>query len=102
MTKKEKQRLINRVATKELEKALSERVYTTKRLRTCSAYAMETDNYHILQSYNTIVAVINKRKNLCFDVLRTEYGYTATSAKHIAKFKQDVGTCYPIKTYTAR
>lgn len=43
-----------------------------------------------LKSYNTIVAYIVKdytnNETVCIDVLRYVYGYSATSAKHIAKF----------------
>ena len=62
-----------------------------KRLRSSSAYVIETDNYYLLRSYNTIVAVIDKHNNVCYDVLRHVYGYTATSAKHISKFCADYG-----------
>ena len=60
-----------------------------RRLRSCSAAVGETDNYYILRSYSTIVAFIDKRTDTLYDALRLVYGYTATSAKHIAKFNQD-------------
>lgn len=62
-----------------------------KRLRSSSAYVIETDNYYLLRSYNTIVAVIDKHNNICYDALRHVYGYTATSAHHISKFCADYG-----------
>ena len=65
-----------------------------KRLRTCNAIVYETDNYYILRSYNTLVAAIDKNDNRIFDMLRKEYGYTSTSAQHIAKFIHDY-TPYP-------
>ena len=64
-------------------------VVSVKRLRTCQAYVYETDSYYILKSYSTFVAFIRKSDCECFDILRMVYGYTSTSAQHIAKFKND-------------
>ena len=63
----------------------------TERLRTCSATVTTTDKYYILQSYNTVIAIIDRATDTLYDALRMVYGYTATSAKHIAKFRQDYG-----------
>ena len=60
-----------------------------ERLRTCQAYVHFTENYIYLISYRTIVAFIDTRTNTLYDVLRFVYGYTATSAQHIAKFRSD-------------
>ena len=67
---------------------------TTERERLCScqAWVFETPSYYILKSYNTYIACMDKETENVYDVLRTEYGYTVTSAKHIAKF--DSLTCY--------
>ena len=62
-----------------------------KRLRTCQAMVFEFDNCYILQSYHTLVAGIRKDTGEEFDFLRMVYGYTATSAQHIAKFFADYG-----------
>ena len=62
-----------------------------KRLRTCQAMVMEFEDCYILQSYHTIVAGIYKDTGEEFDFLRMVYGYTATSAQHIAKFFADYG-----------
>lgn len=62
---------------------------TPTRLRTCNARVYETDNYYILESYTTFIACINKSTHECFDALRHVYGYTSTSAQHIAKFWHD-------------
>ena len=70
------------------------------RLRSCQAYVITTPNYYILQSYHTLVAVINRETGACYDFLRTAYGYTATSAGHIAKFRSDYSDWYA-KTYRA-
>ena len=65
------------------------REYKYKRLRSCTAWIFETENFYLLKSYNTFIAAIDKRSNVCVDVLRDVYGYTATSAQHIAKFFSD-------------
>lgn len=59
------------------------------RLRTCSAWVYETENFYILKSYNTFVASYNKETHEFIDFLRYVYGYTSTSAQHIAKFHND-------------
>lgn len=60
-----------------------------KQLRSCQAYVLETENYYVLKSYSTIVAFIDKESDTLYDVLRLVYGYTSTSAQHIAKFNHD-------------
>lgn len=65
-----------------------------KKLRSCNAVIYETTDYYILQSYETFIAVIVKSNNTLIDMLRNVYGYTATSAQHISKFKHDY-TSYP-------
>ena len=62
-----------------------------KRLRTCTAEYAELENYVVLRSYNTIVALYDKNTYTCYDFLRLVYGYTATSAQHISKFWHDCG-----------
>ena len=69
---------------------------TKKRLRYCNAWVYTCKDYTILQSYNTIVAVIFNNTKEGFDFLRYTYGYTATSAQHISKFFYDY---YAQKTY---
>lgn len=61
------------------------------RLRSCKAIVYHTiDNeFIVLQSYNTIVAFIDLETHEGFDILRTQYGYTNTSALHISKFFKD-------------
>ena len=71
------------------------------RLRSCQACVYETENFFVLKSYDTIVAFIDKNTSQKFDVLRKVYGYTSTSAQHIAKFFQDYGD-FRISTYTYR
>lgn len=107
---KEEQYEINKVcyryfgeAKEELRKLYSgERHY--KKLRSCKAEVIETEHYYLLRSYNTFVACIHKNLDVLVDVLRTEYGYTATSAQHIAKFNHDYCRGYwgCVERYTAR
>lgn len=61
------------------------------RLRTCQAYVYETRSFYVLRSYNTVVAIIEKSTDTCYDFLREVYGYTITSAQHIYKFDKDYG-----------
>ena len=96
--KKQEQEVINYVSKNLYDmaynefkkKRLRERV-VWKQLRTCSAEVCETENFYILRSYNTIVAVIEKATDIFADVLRMVYGYTSTSCQHIAKFRRDYG-----------
>jgi hypothetical protein len=62
-----------------------------KRLRSCQAYVYETPSFYVLRSYNTVVAIIEKSSDTCYDFLRGVYGYTNTSAQHISKFDKDYG-----------
>lgn len=62
--------------------------YKYKRLRTCTAWVFETENFYLLKFYDTFIAAIDKRSNVCVDVLRYVYCYTSTSAQHITKFFQ--------------
>ena len=68
----------------------SERKY--KKFRSCSAETVETENYILLRSYSTYIAALDKRTDTLADVLRTEYGYTSTSAQHVAKFARAFGS----------
>lgn len=61
------------------------------RLRTCQAYVYETPSFYVLRSFNTVVAIIDKSSDICYDFLRGVYGYTSTSAHHISKFDKDYG-----------
>ena len=58
------------------------------RLYHCNAYIYYVGRYVILRSYNTIIAVYDGERSILYDGLRYVYGYTATSAQHIAKFKR--------------
>lgn len=60
-------------------------------LRYCKAWVYDTPDWYLLKSYDTIVAAIRKATGDCYDALRYVYGYTATSASHIAKFRNDYG-----------
>ena len=90
MTRQE-QLIINDYCEREIFKVGAElgKVLTVGRLRKCQAYVYETTSYYLLKSYCTFVAFTRKSDGECFDILRNVYGYTATSAQHIAKFKND-------------
>lgn len=98
--KKEVQRMINEECEHEFERACNEINYNSpvERLRSCSATVIETEHYYILRSYNTLIACINKANDTCYDLLRTVYGYTATSAQHVAKFDAGAPGAYETKT----
>ena len=73
-------------------------ICNTHRLRSCSAEVFDLVDdttgevlYHVLRSYNTIVAFIDPTTDTLYDVLRKVYGYTSTSAQHISKFSKDYG-----------
>ena len=77
---------------------VSTRTDLWRQLRSCSAeVAPAVDNetgevvYYVLRSYRTIVAIIDTRTDTLYDFLRYVYGYTSTSAQHIAKFDHDYG-----------
>ena len=61
------------------------------RLRSCQAKVYETPGFYVLRSYRTVVAIIEKSTDTCYDFLRAVYGYTNTSAQHISKFDKDYG-----------
>lgn len=91
--KKAEQRAIN----VKVEYAIERYNATTKpgdlkklcRLRTCKATVYESYFYLVLQSYNTVVAIIDKDDMALYDFSRYVYGYTATTARHIAKFANE-------------
>lgn len=92
--RKELQSMDNTLAMefyKEFMHKVSELPRKGTQLRHCTATVYETSEYFILKSYNTVIAFIIKNKDILVDVLRLVYGYSATSAQHIAKFSNDYG-----------
>ena len=88
--RKQEQININNECEKAIDRynALDDREYFNRqRLDYCNAYTYETENYICLVSYHTLIAFIDKQTGILYDVLRRVYGYTATSAKHISKFR---------------
>lgn len=79
-------------AIREYDEEYSNRVTPWSRLRSCQAWTVETENYIFLKSYNTVIAFIDKSTDTLYDLLRGVYGYTSTSAQHIAKFDREMGT----------
>lgn len=69
------------------------------RLNHCQAWTQDFDSFTVLWSYNTAVAVYDKNNDALYDVLRSVYGYIATSAQHIAKFRNQ---CKPAHTLIYR
>lgn len=74
-----------------------------KRLFTCQAKicipSYDKDLIY-LESYGTIVAIYDKNEDAFYDILRTEYGYTAISSQHISKFEKLVKPSKYYRTYT--
>ena len=70
-----------------------EEIDPVKSLRSCTASVHTCvlkatgEVVYVLKSYNTIIAIISG--NVLYDFLRYVYGYTSTSAKHVAKFRDD-------------
>ena len=96
MTQKMKQQIINNaihLAMNEFENHI-DRPVRVERLRTCSATVYENERYIVLISYTTTVAFIDKHEQKAYDILRLVYGYTSTSAQHIAKFFNDYARGY--------
>lgn len=87
------QRQINEKCVSAYECAKNEYFYSSSerlgRLRSCSAEVFESENYIFLKSYDTMIAFIDKKDSVLYDVLRYVFGYTATSAQHISKFSHD-------------
>lgn len=77
----------------------------TRRLRTCTAEVYKVGTFWALRSYNTTIAIIDTETDTLYDFLRLVYGYTSTSAQHIAKFRHDYGQgkwgCENVLTYRA-
>ena len=57
------------------------------KLYSCNAWIWEFQGILVLVSYGTPIAVYAYNWSL-YDCLRVVYGYTATSSKHISKFKK--------------
>ena len=66
--------------TKTLDSSFYESCHFKSNLRHCSAHVMGNENYYILISYNTPIAIIDSWTGIGYDFLRLIYGYTATSA----------------------
>lgn len=91
--KKTEQNAINTAVLAAIEEFNAARNETPQvsacRLRSCAATVLVFPNYYALQSYNTIIAIIDRRTDTLYDFLRYVYGFTRTSAQHISKFEQD-------------
>lgn len=79
--------------------AACEEVIGVKKLRSCNAKVREYENYFLLVSYSTPVALIDKNTGILYDFLRYAYCFTNTSAQHIAKFANDYRAVSSIRYY---
>ena len=97
MTKKEYNNLCQKQENDEIESMIEffneyfrgSSYGSAKRLRSCKATVYTSERFYVLQSYNTIVAFLDRETDTLYDVLRFVYGYTNTSAQHIRKFEKD-------------
>lgn len=82
------QKIYCRAAITDFEESYKRGRTIEVKFRYCNATVGTTSDgeFTYLRSYNTIVALIDNYTGEAFDTLRVVYGYTATSAKHIAKF----------------
>lgn len=96
--KKSEQVAINQQVLSAIEKFHASHYYldNNRKLRSCSASVADAIDcetgevlYHVLTSYNTVVAIIDVQTDTLIDFLRYVYGYTSTSAQHISKFARD-------------
>ena len=69
------------------------------RLNHCQAWTQDFEGFTVLWSYRTPVAVYDKSTDTLYDILRAVHCYTATSAQHIAKFRN---MCNPAHVLTYR
>lgn len=76
-------------AVQDFKEAVYGGYFEETRLLSCRATYGRAGVFIYLRSYDTIVAFIDLRTKTLYDILRSEYGYTATSAQHIAKFKRE-------------
>ena len=81
--------IVKDVANEIMQKYYQGKYYSMGQLRNCKAEVLAFEDYYVLRSYNTIVAAVSRNSGNVYDFLRLVYGYTATSAQHIAKFKND-------------
>lgn len=81
--------IVKDVANTIYHEYLQGKYYSGGRLRNCQAEVLCFSDYIVLKSYDTLVAAVSRNSGCVYDFLRLVYGYTATSAQHISKFKND-------------
>ena len=86
--KKAEQAIINEKALQAINLIGRQIPLYRERLFHCNAEVLHLNNCLALNSYGTLVALIDTVTGDFYDVLRYTYGYTATSAQHIAKFRK--------------
>lgn len=93
MTRKEMQKLENKLVEKAWEKAKpiwfsdSTEPDSVNRLNYCQAWVYELEGYVFLVSHYTPVTFIDSKGDL-YDVLRLVHDYRQASSIHISKFKK--------------
>lgn len=85
------QREENEIVMKAIEdfNAKDHTLVECRRLRSCSAWVYKYNDCTVLRSYNTLIAHIDYSTGNMYDYLRYVYGFTHTSAQHLAKFRHD-------------
>lgn len=100
MTRKEMQIKVNRevmsnwACAKEVWDSIPDNVPVV-RIDYCKCDYIIWGRYIFLVSYSTMIAYIDA-DGVLVDILRFVHGYTAKSAKHIAKFRNMFQHCYEI------
>lgn len=102
MTKRELQTVENYIVERMYKRIVNgdyvnESLIECSQLRTCNAKVYVYPSVILLQSYNTIVAIIDRKTRVMIDVLRLVYGYTSTSRQHITKFRQDYSGYFDVE-----
>lgn len=86
--------LSNWAHTKEVWDSITDNA-TLTRIDYCKCGYIVWGRFVFLVSYSTMIAYIDD-DGVLVDILRLVYGYTASSAKHIAKFRNMFKHCYEI------
>ena len=73
---------MNAIASREVSYRKTEKLYS------CTAQIEFYDSgFCVLRSYDTLIALYDMETETIYDALRYVYGFTSTSAQHVAKFR---------------
>ena len=98
--RREEQHKINEMVLKKYDESMVEfEKWQTKnpycaRLRTYNAWVIETSNYYFLQSNDIILALIDKRDDVLYDVSRLVWRYTSIRPHVISTFAKYYSRIY--------